>query len=60
MQMALEKKREVIPEMKEAYSVAKARVKEAETALNLKAGIQTLKNDLVWSYVDQIQEVCSV
>lgn len=57
MQSALEKKREVIPEMKEAYRVAKSRVKEAETALTLKVDIQTMKHELAWSYVHQVQEV---
>lgn len=58
MQTTLETKKAVLPDLKEAYRVAKIRAKEAEGAIGQKESIEKLKHELAWSYVDEIQEVC--
>ncbi|GAA6061381.1 hypothetical protein JCM10212_000641 [Sporobolomyces blumeae] len=55
MEEALSRKKEVVPELKEAYRRAKDRAKEAEAALEQQGNLQILKDQLVWSYVDEVE-----
>jgi vacuolar-type H+-ATPase subunit I/STV1 len=59
MEEALTRKREVIPELKDAYKRAKDRYKEAQAALEQKNNLDKLKNQLAWSYVEEMEEVSS-
>ncbi|GAA5878570.1 hypothetical protein JCM1840_007454 [Sporobolomyces johnsonii] len=56
MEEALQRKKDVLPELKEAYRRAKERAKEAEAAVEQQGNLQTLKDQLVWSYVDDIEQ----
>ncbi|KAK4057950.1 Structural maintenance of chromosomes protein 6 [Microbotryomycetes sp. JL221] len=55
MQDALDRRSEVIPELKEAYKVARARAKDAQIAISEQDRVEQLKNELVWSYVAQAE-----
>ncbi|CEQ43019.1 SPOSA6832_04907 [Sporobolomyces salmonicolor] len=57
MEEALQRKKEVLPELKEAYRRAKERAKEVEAAVEQQGNLQTLKDQFVWSYVDDIEQV---
>ncbi|GAA5952783.1 hypothetical protein JCM21900_005801 [Sporobolomyces salmonicolor] len=56
MEEALQRKKEVLPELKEAYRRAKERAKEVEAAVEQQGNLQTLKDQFVWSYVDDIEQ----
>ncbi|GAA5855652.1 hypothetical protein JCM8547_001632 [Rhodosporidiobolus lusitaniae] len=55
MEEHLARKREVLPELKEAYRRAKERAKEAKAAIEQQGNLQTLKDQLAWAYVAQIE-----
>lgn len=57
MHEILNNKREVIPELKEAYRKAKERSTEAQAAVGQKDRVEALKSELAWSYVDEIESV---
>lgn len=53
----LEKKKEILPELKELYKRAKHRAQEAQAALGQRERVDVLKNELTWSYVAEVEEV---
>ncbi|GAA5883202.1 hypothetical protein JCM16303_007304 [Sporobolomyces ruberrimus] len=55
MEEALARKREVVPELKEAYRRAKERAKEAQAAMEQQENLGLLKDQLVWSYVEEVE-----
>ncbi|GAA6008829.1 hypothetical protein JCM11491_003798 [Sporobolomyces phaffii] len=55
MEEALQRKREIIPELKQAYQRAKERAKEAKAAMAQQANLGLLKDQLVWSYVAEVE-----
>lgn len=57
MEEALARKREVVPELKEAYRRAKERAKEAQAAMEQQENLGLLKDQLVWSYVEEVETV---
>jgi hypothetical protein len=57
MEEALGRKKEVLPEIKEAYRRAKERAKEANAAIAQQGNLQTLKDQLVWAYVLEVEKV---
>lgn len=56
MEDALNRKKEVLPELKDAYKRAKDRAKDANAAVNQQEKVESLKNELAWSYVDEIED----
>ncbi len=58
MEESLQRKKEVVPELKEAYRRAKERAKEATAAIAQEGNLQTLKDQLVWAYVVEVEKVC--
>lgn len=56
MEEALQRKKEVLPELKEAYRRAKERAKDAEAAIEQQDHLNLLNNQLAWSYVVQIED----
>lgn len=56
MQELLDKKREVVPEIKEAFRQAKAKAKDAEAALQQRDRLVEFKNLLAWTYVSEVEE----
>ena len=56
MDDALRRKKQVLPELREAYIKAKNRAKEASAAISQQEKLEELKNDLVWSYVDEAED----
>lgn len=59
MDDSLSRKKEVLPEIKEAYRRAKERAKEAKAAIAQEGNLQTLKDQLVWAYVVEVEKVRS-
>lgn len=55
MQELLDKKREHIPDLKEAYRQAKLKAKDAEAAANQRNKLAELQNMLAWSYVEETE-----
>lgn len=53
---ALHRKKQVLPELREAYLKAKNRAKEAEAAINQQEKLEKLQSELVWSYVDESED----
>lgn len=51
---ALARKREIIPELKDAYRRARDRAKDATAAITQQEKVDAMKNELAWSYVDEI------
>ncbi|KAI5475018.1 hypothetical protein MNV49_002076, partial [Pseudohyphozyma bogoriensis] len=60
MEEQLSKKKTVIPELKEAYKRAKARLTEAEAAIGQQGKVAKLKNELAWAYVVEVEEKLAV
>lgn len=60
MEEALNRKKEVIPELKEAYKRAKARHVEAEAAEGQSQKVVQLKDELCWAYVGEKEDVSFV
>ena len=56
MEEALQRKKEVLPELKEAYRRAKERAKDAEAAIEQSDHLALLNNQLAWSYVVQTED----
>lgn len=56
MEEALSRKKEVLPELKEAYKRAKDRAKEAQAAIEQEGNLAKLKNQLIWSYVEEVED----
>lgn len=57
MDESLQRKKEVLPELKDAYRKAKERAKDARAAMEQAANLQNLKDQLAWSFVDEIEAV---
>ena len=57
MEEALTRKKEVIPELKEAYKRAKARSVEAQAAKGQADKVDVLKDELAWAYVGEKEDV---
>lgn len=57
MEEALNRKKEVLPELKEAYKRAKDRAKEAQAAMEQQDKLKGLQDLRVWSYVEEMEEV---
>jgi len=57
MEEALGRKQEVLPELKDAYRRAKDRAKDAKAAITQQGNLSGLKNQLAWSFVDEIERV---
>ena len=57
MEEALNRKREVIPELKEALNRAKARAREAQAAIEQEENLGKLQNQVIWSYVEEVEDV---
>lgn len=57
MEEALSRKKEVIPELKEAYKRAKARAVEAKAAAGQEERVGELKQELAWAYVGEKEDV---
>lgn len=57
MEEVLVKKREAIPELKEAYRRAKDRAKNAQLAVDQQKTLQLLNDQIAWAYVDESEEV---
>ncbi|TNY22116.1 RecF/RecN/SMC [Rhodotorula diobovata] len=55
MEEALGRKQEVLPELKDAYRRAKDRAKDAKAAITQQGNLSGLKNQLAWSFVDEIE-----
>jgi hypothetical protein len=53
----VDRKREVIPELKIAYRAAKKRLKDADQAIEQGAKLELLQNELAWAFVDETEEV---
>ncbi|GAA6031089.1 hypothetical protein JCM8097_003999 [Rhodosporidiobolus ruineniae] len=56
MEEHLSRKKEVLPELKEQYREAKTRAKDAQAAIDQTKNLQTLKDQLAWSFVVQMEE----
>ncbi|GAA5839517.1 hypothetical protein JCM3766R1_003566 [Sporobolomyces carnicolor] len=56
MEEALNRKREVIPELKEALNRAKARAREAQAAIEQEENLGKLQNRVIWSYVEEVED----
>ncbi|KAL8290054.1 hypothetical protein RQP46_002993 [Phenoliferia psychrophenolica] len=56
MEEALNRKKEVIPELKEAYKRAKARHVEAQAAEGQERRVEQLKDELSWAYVGEKED----
>ncbi|BGP23866.1 DNA repair protein rad18 [Rhodotorula toruloides] len=56
MEAALQRKMEVLPELKDAYRRAKERAKEAQAAIEQQGNLQKLKDQLAWSYVKEVED----
>lgn len=56
MDDALRRKKQILPELREAYIKAKERAREATAAINQQEKLESLKEELVWSYVDENEE----
>ncbi|GAA5956654.1 hypothetical protein JCM3765_005693 [Sporobolomyces pararoseus] len=56
MEEALSRKKEVLPELKEAYKRAKDRAKEAQAAIEQEGNLVRLKNQVIWSYVEEVED----
>lgn len=57
MDEALTRKREIVPELKDAYRKAKDRAKSAQLAWDQKQSLGPLRDQLAWACVDEIEEV---
>lgn len=57
MSVTLDRKKAVVPELKEAYKKAKEKATEAKAAVNQKEKVEELKNELAWAYVEEIETV---
>ncbi|GAA5854087.1 hypothetical protein JCM9279_004378 [Rhodotorula babjevae] len=55
MEEALGRKQEVLPELKDAYRQAKERATDARAAIEQQGNLANLKNQLAWSFVDEIE-----
>ncbi|GAA6051233.1 hypothetical protein JCM3770_005883 [Rhodotorula araucariae] len=55
MEEALARKREVLPELKDAYRQAKERANDAKAAIEQQGNLSNLKDQLAWSFVDEIE-----
>ncbi|KDE07849.1 hypothetical protein MVLG_01943 [Microbotryum lychnidis-dioicae p1A1 Lamole] len=55
MQAAVDKKQEIIPDLKDAYKRAKERAKDAEAAVGQQDKLEQLKNRLAWCGVDEAE-----
>ncbi|BGP39124.1 Structural maintenance of chromosomes protein 6 [Rhodotorula kratochvilovae] len=55
MEEALARKREVLPELKDAYRQSKERANEAKAAIEQQGNLSSLKDQLAWSFVDEIE-----
>ncbi|GAA5994173.1 DNA repair protein SMC6 [Rhodotorula paludigena] len=55
MDESLQRKKEVLPDLKDAYRKAKERAKDARAAMEQAANLQNLKDQLAWSFVDEIE-----
>jgi len=56
MEEALERKKEVLPELKDAYRRARDRAKDAEAAVGQQEKVDKMKEELAWSYVDDVED----
>ncbi|GAA5927901.1 uncharacterized protein JCM15063_006030 [Sporobolomyces koalae] len=56
MEEALVRKREILPELKDAYKRARERAKDAQAAMEQQENLQGLKDQLVWSYVEEVED----
>ncbi|GAA5902360.1 hypothetical protein JCM6882_000510 [Rhodosporidiobolus microsporus] len=56
MEEALARKKEVLPELKDAYRRAKERAKDAQAAVAQQENLETLKNQLAWAYVEEVEK----
>ncbi|SCV71036.1 BQ2448_3798 [Microbotryum intermedium] len=55
MQAAVDKKQEIIPDLKDAYKRAKERAKDAEAAVGQQDKLEQLKNRLAWCGVEEAE-----
>ncbi|GAA5889489.1 hypothetical protein JCM8208_001041 [Rhodotorula glutinis] len=56
MEEALGRKQEVLPELKDAYRQARERATDARAAIEQQGSLTTLKNQLAWSFVAEIEK----
>ena len=57
MQESMAKKKDALPELKDAYRRAKARANEATAAINQQEKVKALRNELAWAYVAEVEDV---
>ncbi|GAA5823619.1 hypothetical protein JCM11251_000701 [Rhodosporidiobolus azoricus] len=56
MEEALSRKKEVLPELKDAYRRAKERAKDAQAAVAQQENLDALKDQLAWAYVEEVEK----
>jgi chromosome segregation ATPase len=57
MASILKSKRNCIPEMEKAYKSLRTQWEEAKAARDQRERLETLKHELAWSYVAELQQV---